>query len=105
MTTSIDQLRNALNGTASKPAVVQIQPVAPPKRTSEEMGQLVGYAIVLAPAVVALQALFLWLAAGTIHDLFPTVPAPGYWQSVTLVLGLHMVALLVKPRAWQWARR
>lgn len=106
MTASIDQLRNALNGnTAGKPTVLQVQPVAPPERTAEEIGKMIGVGIILVPALLALLSLFLWLAAGAVHDLFPQVPAPSYWQSVCLVLGWHTVMLIARRPSWKWARR
>ena len=83
--------------------VVQLQPIEPPKRTSEEVGKLAAYAIVLIPVLLALFSLFVWLAAGTLHDLFPQVPAPSYWQSMALVLG--SVTVIARPSAWKWARR
>ena len=49
--------------------------------------------------------LFVWLAAGTVHELFTQVPAPTYWQSVWLVLGWHTVTVIARPRSWKWARR
>lgn len=85
--------------------VLQIQPVEPPKRTSQEIGQLTAYALVLAPTLVALFSLFVWLAAGAIHDLFPAVPAPSYWQAMWLVLGWHTITLIARRPSWKWARR
>lgn len=85
--------------------VLQIQPVAPPERTKEEIRQLTAYAIVLVPTLLALFSLFVWLAAGAIHDLFPTVQAPSYWQSMALVLGWHTVCLIARRPSWKWARR
>lgn len=91
---------------STTPTVIQVQPVDPPKRTSEEVGQLIAYGIVLIPALVALFGLFLWWGWNTIADLFPAVPGLGYWQAVALVLGLHTVGvLLVRRPTWKWARR
>ena len=84
---------------------LRIQPVEPPKRTNEELGQLIAWAILTTPGVLALLSWFLMLAFGTLHDLWPTIPPVGFWQAVTLVLGLQVVAFFVKPRAWKWARR
>lgn len=85
--------------------VLQVQPIEPPKRSSEEIGQLAAYGIVLLPVLVALFSLFVWLAASTLHDLFPTIPAPSYWQAMWLVLGWHTVTVIARPRTWKWARR
>jgi hypothetical protein len=85
--------------------VLQVQPIEPPKRTSEEAGQLVAFACFAIPALLALFSLFVWLAAATLHDLFPAVPAPSYWQSMALVAGWHTVTVIARPRQWKWARR
>ena len=45
------------------------------------------------------------LAFGTLHELFPAVPSVGFWQAVTLILGLRVVAGALRPRPWKWARR
>ena len=85
--------------------VLQVQPIEPPKRSSEELAQMAVIAVVLIPAMTALFGLFVWLAAGTTHELFAQVPAPTYWQSVWLVLGWHTVTVIARPRSWKWARR
>lgn len=85
--------------------VLQIQPVEPPKRSSEEIGQLAAAGAVGIPALTALFGLFVWLASGAVHELFPLVPAASYWQSVWLVLGWHTVCVIARPRSWKWARR
>lgn len=85
--------------------VLQVQPIQPPKRTNEEIGQLTAYALILIPVLVAVFSLFVWLAAGTMHDLFPGVPAPSYWQAMWLVLGWHTVTVIARPPSWKWARR
>lgn len=85
--------------------VLQVQPIEPPKRTSEETGQLVAFACFAIPALLALSSLFVWLAGGTLHDLFPQVPAPSYWQAMWLVLGWHTVTVIARPGRWKWARR
>lgn len=85
--------------------VLQIQPIEPPKRTSEEIGQVAAWAIVGIPAVTALFGLFLWLAGGAVHELFPQVSAPSYWQAVWLVLGWHTVCVIARRPSWKWARR
>jgi hypothetical protein len=84
---------------------LRVQPVEPPKRTPEEMGQFFAGALVLIPAIVALWSWFLMLAMGTLNDLFPAVPTVGFWQAVTLVLGLHTVAVIARRPVWKWARR
>lgn len=100
MTTQIDKALRDLTTTT-----LRIQPVAPEKRSNEETGHLIAAVVLAVPGVLALTSWLLMLAFGTLHDLFPAVPSVGFWQAVTLILGLHVVANAVCPRPWKWARR
>lgn len=100
MSTSLDKTLRDLTTTT-----IRVQPVEPAPRTTEEIGKLIGVGIFIVPGILALTSWFLMLAAGTLHDLFPAVPTVGFWQAVTLVLGLQVVANMVKPRSFKWARR
>jgi hypothetical protein len=100
MTASLDKALRDLATTT-----IRVQPVDPPERSNEEIGKLLGKAIVLGPAALALSSWFLMLAMSTVHDLFPAAPSVGFWQAVTLILGLSTVANILRPHSWKWARR
>lgn len=91
--------------TATK--TIQVQPVRPSKMTAEEVGQEFGSMLLALAALVPLLSLLLWLALGTVHDLWPALLplAPSYGQSMALLAGLYVVAAPFRARPWKWARR
>lgn len=68
--------------------VLQIQPVEPRKLTSEEIGERFGYSMLGIAILLPGLSLLLWIALGTIHDLWPALLAvgPSYGQAMTLLV-------------------
>jgi hypothetical protein len=80
---------------------IRVQPVEPETLSVQTVvARLVGgYA-----GVALLGGLFLMLAFGTLHELYPSIPAVTYWQGITLALGWAFVGGVLRPR-WKWAGR
>lgn len=87
--------------------VLQVQPIEPRELTSEEVGKKIGVGLLGIAAGLPLLSALLWLALGTIHDLWPALLAvgPSYGQAMTLLVGLYVVAAPFRGRPWKWARR
>lgn len=89
----------------STKTLIRIQPVAPDEPSSEELGRRAVYAVV---GLVLFLPLFTWplmLAIGALHDLFPAVPAPGYWTTMILLVGYRIVVSPFARWQWKWAHR
>lgn len=80
--------------------VLKVQPVAP-----ERQSWAGNFADFFAGIVVTfISAFFVMVGFGAAHELWPQVPAAGYWTSFLLCLGLSSVgATLRGSRRW-WSR-
>lgn len=83
------------------PSLIRIQPVAPDQPSWPQLFGNVVAAFVLLP----ISGLFLMLGMGAAHELWPSIPVAGYWQSVWLVAGLGTVGHVVKSHPFKWHRR